>query len=199
MSGPIDIGVRGLFAEPGDHLCAFYRGEDERDEIMMPFVRAGLTARNRCVCVVDTTEKSDIAERLEDDELADVEPEMLDLLHSVDAYFSTGRFDAAEMLSFWTGVLDDAAADGETFVRIIAEMSWVLRDLPGTEEFLAYESGFNRIAPDYPQICVCMYDLDLHGGLLMEIMNTHPKVLVDGAIHENPFYLEPDEFIARRR
>ena len=198
MSGAIDLGVRGLFAEPGDHLCAFYRGEDERDAIMMSFVRAGLTAGKRCLCLVDTTEPSVIADRLLDDALDDVSLETLDLRRSADTYFPTGRFDAAEMLAFWVGMLDAAVADGETSIRIIAEMTWVLRNLPGTEDFLTYESAFNRIAPNYPQVCVCMYDLDRHSGFVMEILNTHPKVLVDGAIHVNPFYLDPDEFMVRR-
>jgi hypothetical protein len=193
MSGSIDIGVRGLSAAPGDHVCAFYRGEDERDAIMMPFLRTGLAAGNRCVCVVDTSEPSVIANRLRDDEL-----ERLDLMRSADAYFPNGRFDAAAMLAFWIRMLDGAVTDGESLVRIIAEMTWVLRDLPASDDFLAYESAFNRLAPSYPQISVCLYDLDQHAAFVMEIMNTHPKVLVDGAIHENPFYLEPDEFTARR-
>jgi hypothetical protein len=27
-------------------------------------------------------------------------------------------------------------------------------------------------------------------------MRTHPQVIIGGALHENPFYVPPDEFLA---
>jgi hypothetical protein len=37
-----------------------------------------------------------------------------------------------------------------------------------------------------------MYDLDRFGGeLLFSTLKTHPKVLVGGLIHENPYYIPP--------
>jgi hypothetical protein len=45
-----------------------------------------------------------------------------------------------------------------------------------------------------------MYDLDRFGGeLLFSTLKTHPKVLVGGLIHETPFYIPPEEFLAGRR
>jgi hypothetical protein len=42
---------------------------------------------------------------------------------------------------------------------------------------------------------VCLYDLrEFGGGLLMELLKTHPKVLLGGLVFENPHYLSPDEY-----
>jgi len=32
----------------------------------------------------------------------------------------------------------------------------------------------------------------------MDTLRTHPKVIVDGMVHDNPYYIEPGKFIARR-
>jgi hypothetical protein len=33
--------------------------------------------------------------------------------------------------------------------------------------------------------------------VLMQALRTHPVVIVDGMIHENPHYIEPSIFLAR--
>jgi hypothetical protein len=50
-SVPSDLGVR-----TGDHVCGFYWGVSGRDEIMLPYLLAGLEAGERCICVVHATE-----------------------------------------------------------------------------------------------------------------------------------------------
>ena len=47
---------------------------------------------------------------------------------------------------------------------------------------------------------LCLYDLDrFDGDVLVDILKTHPKVLVGGMVLDNPYYLEPAEFLAARR
>jgi len=33
----IVVGASGIDVPVGDHICAFYRGQDERNEILLPF------------------------------------------------------------------------------------------------------------------------------------------------------------------
>jgi hypothetical protein len=47
-------------------------------------------------------------------------------------------------------------------------------------------------------VVLCLYDLDGMGAeVLMQALRTHPAVIVDGTIHENPYYIEPSRFLAR--
>ena len=47
---------------------------------------------------------------------------------------------------------------------------------------------------------MCLYDLEHYGGeILVDILKTHPKVLMGGTVLENLYYLEPDEFLASRQ
>ena len=43
------LGIAGLEAEPGDHICALFSGERERDQILIPFLRAGLASGDKCI------------------------------------------------------------------------------------------------------------------------------------------------------
>ena len=45
---------------------------------------------------------------------------------------------------------------------------------------------------------LCLYDLDGMGAeVLMQALRTHPAVIMDGTIHENPSHMEPSRFLAR--
>ena len=44
-----------LAPQPGDHLCGFYYGDEERDALLLPFLRAGLQSGDKCLAVVDST------------------------------------------------------------------------------------------------------------------------------------------------
>jgi hypothetical protein len=44
---------------------------------------------------------------------------------------------------------------------------------------------------------VCVYDLNKHSGsVIMDILRTHPMVIIGGVLQENPLYVEPDAFLA---
>lgn len=58
MTGTIVAG-RGLQLSNGDHVCVFCRG-GERDELLVPFLADGLSAGDRCLAVVDTSEPEEV-------------------------------------------------------------------------------------------------------------------------------------------
>jgi hypothetical protein len=65
-------------------------------------------------------------------------------------------------------------------------------------ELLILESAMNRYLPLYPQVIVCLYDVDrFGGGALMNLVMTHPRMLVGGVVIENPYLLTPDEVLAK--
>ena len=43
---------------------------------------------------------------------------------------------------------------------------------------------------------LCLYDLDRFSGeVVVNIVKTHPQVLIQGILVENPYYIGPDEFL----
>jgi len=71
--------------------------------------------------------------------------------------------------------------------------------MPGVEDFVGYEARLNHFLPRYPQVVLCLYELDRFSGeVLVDVLKTHPKVLFGGMVLDNPYYLAPDEFLATR-
>ena len=68
------------------------------------------------------------------------------------------------------------------------------------DEFAIYEANINRLAAEYPQAVLCLYDLSLvGGGMMLDLLRTHPKLLLGGLLIENPHYLTPDEYLALKQ
>jgi hypothetical protein len=201
--GTIPMGVPGVTISPGDHICAFYRGSDQRDEVLLPYLREALLAGDKCICVLDDDHPERVTGPLgaEFDVVASVSSGQFELLTSADTYLGGGRFTTDDMFAFWDrGIGGAVGAGGFGFVRAVGEMTWALRDYPGVEELLTYEAKLNRFLPRYPQVILCMYDLEQFsdGTLLLDLLRTHPFVLLGGQLLENPWYTEPDEFLSDR-
>jgi hypothetical protein len=83
---------------------------------------------------------------------------------------------------------------------VAGETTWLFDDPPGADEFVEYESELNRYTTQYPQSILCLYDLErFGGGMMVDLIKTHPKLLLGGLLIDNPHYLSPDEFRATRR
>jgi hypothetical protein len=203
MSQVVDFGISGVRLSEGDHVCAFYQGPGERNDVLMPYLRAGLAAGDKCVCIVDATDLEAVVVDLRTDlgeEREQVEHQ-LDVLTVERACRRTGAFGPGEMLEFWDETVSAALGpEGFTFVRGVGDMTWATRDVPGlVAQVILFESMLNRFLPLHPQVILCLYDIERFSGeMIVEAVKTHPKILVRGAIVENPDYLEPDEFLAGR-
>ena len=64
MSDTLDLGVTGIEAALGDHICGLYSNQVQRDQIMLPFLEAGLAAGDKCICVVDGTDPNEVVAAL---------------------------------------------------------------------------------------------------------------------------------------
>lgn len=198
-TAPITLGLPGVAVAPGDHICAFYRGSVQRDAVLLPFLGDGISEGHRCICVLDNHDHEQVTKPLS--LVVDVEKALsagqLDLLASDQAYLLDGAFSVERMLHFWESVVRPAMTSGRfPLVRAVGEMTWALRDLPGVGNLVRYEARLNGFLPRYPQVILCLYDLErfTDGQLLMEMLRTHPKVLMSGQLLENPWYVEPDGF-----
>jgi MEDS: MEthanogen/methylotroph, DcmR Sensory domain len=200
MSDTVEFGYPGLTLNVGDHVCAFYNGPAERDQILQSYLGAGLVCGDMCVCVLDDAEAvAPLTAALTEGMEATSPPPQLQLKVSQDTYLLGGRFSTSAMLAFWDTVVGEAIADGHLFSRAVGEMTWALRQMPGVEELVGYEAELNYFLPRYPQVILCLYDLErFDGEILVDILKTHPLVMVAGMVLDNPYYLEPDEFLAAR-
>jgi hypothetical protein len=198
----VDFGIPGLQVSSGDHVCAFYQGQAERSDVLLPFLRAGLAAGDKCICVMDPSDLDAVVGDLGAG-LVDGRAQLdhqLDVLPVDLVYLRTGAFVPDLMLDFWDEAVSSALEDdGFSFVRAVGDTTWALRSPGAVDDLIVYESRLNRFLPLYPQLILCLYDVTrFTGEMIVDAVKTHPKVLIHGAIVENPDYLEPEEFLAAR-
>jgi hypothetical protein len=197
MIGPVPSGIDQIGFVPGSHVCAFYRGDTDRDQLLSGYLGAGLAAGDKCVCIVDS---AGTARHLEALPGICGEPGpsggKLDVYLPESTYLAGGEFTTSDMITFWTESMIKAEIEGYSFCRLVGEMTWALRDVPGAEHLVGYESELNRFTSSYPVVVLCLYDLDRFSGeIVVNVVKTHPQVLVQGILVENPYYIEPDEFL----
>ena len=195
MTRPVPSGIDEIGLVPGSHVCAFYRGDADRDRLLTGYLSAGLTAGDKCICIVDS---AGTAKRLQALPGAGGEPGpfngQLDIHLPESTYLADGEFTTSDMLTFWTENMIKAEIEGYSFCRLVGEMTWALRDAPGVAHLVSYESELNRVTSSYPVVVLCLYDLDRFSGeVVVNIVKTHPQVLIQGILVENPYYVGPDK------
>jgi len=202
MSG-VNYGLSGVGGHVrGDHVCALYSGPVERDDLLMPFVQAGLRLGDKCLCLIDHVEPQAVRQRLvdENDPGREFRPGQLEVDRASSVYLESGRFSAKNVTTLLGDIATAAAENQFPHMRVAGEMSWVLPGPPGADEFFAYESSLNEAATQIPAMLMCMYDVELFGtSMLVDVLKTHPKLLVGATVLDNPGYLAPDEYLAQRR
>jgi hypothetical protein len=184
---------------PGDDICALYSGPDELEATLAPYLAAGLVAGDKCVCVVEAEGRTalldEVARHVDVD--ACIASGQLELFTAAESYLRRGVFSGDEMIDFWADSLDRSLhREGFEFVRNSGDTSGVADLFDDFDEFAVYETNINRLAAEYPQAVLCLYDLALvGGGMMLDLLRTHPKLLLGGLLLENPHYLTPDEYL----
>ncbi|MBK9391181.1 MAG: MEDS domain-containing protein, partial [Bacteroidetes bacterium] len=62
---------------------------------------------------------------------------------------------------------------------------------------MAYESRLNYFMPGKPWISICLYNITkFSGSIIVNVLRTHPYTISGGIITQNPYYIDPDIYLA---
>ena len=124
----------------------------------------------------------------------------LNLVDWNDAYLLDGHFDVDRMLGMVDTLCGQAADVGYPRGRFIGHMEWALLDRPGVDKVIEFECRVNDVLSTHGHPAVCVYDVSrFDAATIVDILRTHPIVIMNGVAQENPFFLPPAEFLAARR
>ena len=186
---------------PGDHLCCLYETEEEHRAVLTPFMRQGLERGEKLLYIVDARSAETVLGYLRDDGLSVesyVDRGQLTVLTADDAYMRDGVFDPDAMIALLRTETERALTEGYAALRVTGEMSWVLRELPGSERLIEYESKLNDFFPGSDCLAICQYDRRLFApSLLLDVLCTHPIAVVGTEVYDNFYYMPPEEFLSR--
>jgi MEDS: MEthanogen/methylotroph, DcmR Sensory domain len=179
--------------QPG-HICAFFTSREEEYQTLIPYLRDGVEAGEQVLNVLDEDRLRDHRERLEAGGVATNDGDV-QIASSEQTYLAGGHFDMTRMVGFVREQLVNAATRGRC-VRTAGWMDWMYRNAPGTERAMEYEARMNLLVPTFDCTFMCVYDLTrMPGNMVIDIMATHPYVILDGRIRQNSFYVPPDIYL----
>jgi len=185
------------------HVCAFFNNPDEEYRVLLPFIKEGLARGEKAFHVVDPKLRDEHLRRLGSagiDAAAAEQNGQLELRIWHEVYLRDGRFDQDKMLAFIQEVFEQGRQQGFPLTRLAAHAEWTAEDWPGANDFVEYETRLNYILPRYKDIVICLYDLTkVSAEYVIDIMRTHPMIIIGGILQENPFFIPPDEFLQELR
>jgi hypothetical protein len=200
MKGPVRLAGTNL----GDraHICAFFNSREEAYRVLLPFVKEGLDAGEKAVHTVDPRQREEHRHRLAlaGIDVAGIERnDQLELRDWTNTHLANGKFDPQKTLALFEEVVSGAKESGFPLVRFVTQMEWALETDLDLNDLLEYEARANDVwlrqtGPVNPVICT--YDLKrFRGDIVVDVMRTHPLIIVAGILQENPFFVPPDEFL----
>ena len=195
--GPVRLAGSVLIRS--SHVCAFFHSKEEEYRVLMPFIKDGFEKGDRAFHVVNASHRSEHLRRLAEEEIDTVTPEasgQLEVRRWDEAYIKDDYFDQYRMIDTIKAALDPAMKQPGKVTRLVANMEWALEDLPGVHDIVEYETRLNHVLPEYHDPVICTYDLSrFDASVVIDIMRTHPMVIVGGILQENPFFIPPDEML----
>jgi hypothetical protein len=203
MSHAKPVRLVGSVLDRSRHVCAFFHHKEEKYRVLLPFIKEGFDQGDRAFHMVDPRYRAEHLRRLQQAGIDVAEAErkgQLEVRRWEDAQFRDGHFDQDRMLALLEEVLAAGKAQGFPLTRLISNMEWALEDRPGLEDFLEFETRVNYLTPKYDDALCCTYDLARFGAdVVMDVLRTHPTVIIGGTLQQNPFFVPPDDFLRELR
>lgn len=185
------------------HICAFFSNEDEEYRVLLPFIKEGLEYGDKAIQVVNPQQRDEHLRRLASagiDPAVAQETGQLEIKINTEAYLRDGKFDQDRMLATFEQLASGNAPGGYPLSRIVCRMDWVAGDQSRLQNVIEFESRVNEIWDQHDDAVICTYHLSqFSGDAVIDIMRTHPMVIIGGTLQQNPFFTPPEEFLREFR
>jgi hypothetical protein len=175
------------------HACAFVAGPTEEQAVIDPFLIEGMIRGEKAVYIVDPRQQEDHEVRLTP---LSPSPALLEVTTWNEAHLKGGSFDQHRMMTALDDMIREHAATGRPPMRLVGQMGWVFSSPPNIEQLVAYEASVNEVLNRGKTPTVCVYDVRrLSGAMMMDLLRAHPLTVMNGVLHENPFYTPAAELL----
>jgi len=157
----VPLGFGNLYASAGDHIGHFYRTSEEEMSVLVSFLKAGLEAHDKCVCLISSgSKRQDFQEALKADGI-DAESAVASGQLVVDE----GASHPKELQDMLGKVLAEIP-EKFTLLRWVGVMSWALKKVPTSEKLMEWETHCNTVE-DPAAIFLCQYELPTFLGTVV--------------------------------
>ena len=171
--------------------------------MLLPFMKDGFDRGEKAIHVVNPGQRNDHLRRLNAsgiDTAAAERSGQFELRANSDTYLRDGSFDQDRMLSVFEQLAGGDEAGGYARSRIVCRMDWAAESRQFIENVIEFESRVNDVWCQHDDAVICTYRLErFSGDAVIDIMRTHPMVIIGGTLQRNPFFIPPERFIPEWR
>ena len=181
------------------HVCAFFHTQDQEDKVVVPFLKEGINRGEKAFCALDPESRVHLLQKLsrEGIEVTSAEKRgQLELRVLEEMYIRHGRFNRDATLAHVRELSIQGKEQGFAVTRLVAGMEWAIKYRVETDQLLEYEARLNEVLEEIRDPVVCVYDLaQFSAGVVLDILRTHPVVIIGEVAAENPFFVRPEIFL----
>jgi signal transduction histidine kinase len=182
-----------------EHVCLIYETQEERFAAALPYLRAGLERRERCLYVTDENGAAPVLGALRR-EGTDVDryvrSRALIVAGKQQTHPGHERFDPDSWIRFLAQTTHEARDDKFSGLRILGEMTWAVGAETAPQSLIEFEAKFNQLAHDEDVSGLCQYNRHRFSSeLILGVIRTHPVVAYGGLVSKNPYYVPPEELL----
>ncbi|MBS0560867.1 MAG: MEDS domain-containing protein, partial [Proteobacteria bacterium] len=124
----------------------------------------------------------------------------LEIRTSIETYLRDGRFDQDRMLQAFESIASGSGDGSYPLSRIVCHMEWASAHPACIDDLIAFEARVSDVWSRHDDAVICVYDLAKFGGdTVIDIMRTHPMIIIGGILQHNPFFVPPQEFLQELR
>ena len=178
------------------HVCAFFNSDEEEYRVLLP-------CGHKAIHVVNPEQWNDHLNRLIAagiDTAAAQQSGQLELKTNTEAYLRDGHFDKDRMVKEFEQLASGNAKGGFPLSRIVCRMDWVVEGGSYADDVVEFESRVNELWNHHEDAVICTYYLGKFGGdTVIDILRTHPMVIIGGILQHNPFFVPPEQFLPEFR
>lgn len=185
------------------HVCAFFNDDDEEYRVLLPFIKDGFECGDKAVHIVNLAQRVDHRRRMTaaglDLETAEQDGRF-ELRTTTETYLRDGRFDPDRMLESFEQMASGGGNGRFPVSRIVCQMDWAAESGSHIDDVVEFESRVNDVWRRHEDTVICAYRLSkFRGDEVVDIMRTHPMVIIGGLLLQNPFFLPPEELLPELR
>lgn len=203
MNRPASIPFASSQLDETRHVCAFFNSEEEEYRVLLPFIADGFKVGDKAVHVINPNDRDTHLARLTSagiDTNGAQKTGQFELRDNTEVYLREGHFDQDRMLEAFEKMASGNASRGFPLSRIVCRMDWATTQGNHVDDLIEFEARVNDVWRRHSDAVICTYHLARFGGeTIIDIIRTHPMIIVGGILQRNPFFVPPNQFLQEVR
>jgi hypothetical protein len=164
---------------------------DERLDLVATFVRDGLRASTKVLCLTEAIPPDQLRAELADRGVplggGGLRPNQLTISSSEESWLVDREVSGSAMVARLGHQLDEARREGFAGLRVTADMCWISRPIAAAEQLPVFEAEVGKLFGDGRLTAICQYDREVFDAVTLAFAAAaHPRAVAAAVYHEDP-------------